>query len=299
MCTARFHACTPEHELPHLHQSHPPDGAHAWRAHSGHFARRLRSRGRQADSARAAIDRRLPRVARSNRAGERRRRAEAAPRVAIGHEDIRSTAFPIGSVLHIGLEGRSISFLVSLALESSSARALSALRMLRRFRPSPSPSRPPPRRRASPMPPSRAPRARATARMPVAARVLIVKPKPGAHLELRSDASGRFAAEHLVPGGPYRVEARAPGISAARDGISSRSASVLRARGVARPTRRGWRGEGERAEPAARAIAHGRVAHGERQRHSQAPAPEPRLHGAPADGARGDGDVGGVARTTG
>ena len=54
---------------------------------------------------------------------------------------------------------------------------------------------------------------------PVAAQVLIVNSRTGAQLELRSDAGGRFVAEHLSPGGPYRVEARAAGLSAARDGI--------------------------------------------------------------------------------
>lgn len=54
---------------------------------------------------------------------------------------------------------------------------------------------------------------------PVAAQVLIVNRRTGAQLLLRSDASGRYTAEHLSPGGPYRVEARATGISAARDGI--------------------------------------------------------------------------------
>jgi Carboxypeptidase regulatory-like domain len=53
----------------------------------------------------------------------------------------------------------------------------------------------------------------------VPAQVTIVNRTTGARLELRSDARGRFAAEHLRPGGPYRIEARAPGLSAARDGV--------------------------------------------------------------------------------
>jgi len=54
---------------------------------------------------------------------------------------------------------------------------------------------------------------------PVATQVTIVNRRTGAQLELRSDAGGRFAAEHLSPGGPYRVEARVTGLFAARDGI--------------------------------------------------------------------------------
>lgn len=54
---------------------------------------------------------------------------------------------------------------------------------------------------------------------PIAAQILIVNRRTGAQLELRSDAGGRFSAEHLSPGDPYRVEAHAPGLSAARDSI--------------------------------------------------------------------------------
>jgi len=54
---------------------------------------------------------------------------------------------------------------------------------------------------------------------PVPAQITIINASTGARLTLRADASGRFAAEHLAPGGPYRVEAHAPGISAALDGI--------------------------------------------------------------------------------
>ncbi len=62
-------------------------------------------------------------------------------------------------------------------------------------------------------------RATDSAGAPVSAQLLIINRRTGAQLELRSDAGGRFAAEHLSPGGPYRVEARATGVSAARDGI--------------------------------------------------------------------------------
>ncbi|MDQ2931550.1 MAG: carboxypeptidase regulatory-like domain-containing protein, partial [Gemmatimonadota bacterium] len=63
-------------------------------------------------------------------------------------------------------------------------------------------------------------RATDSAGAPLAAQVLIINRRTGAQLELRSDAGGRFVAEHLSPGGPYRVEARATGVSAARDGIT-------------------------------------------------------------------------------
>ena len=53
----------------------------------------------------------------------------------------------------------------------------------------------------------------------VPARIQIVNRTTGARLELRSDANGRFAAEHLSPGGPYRVEASARGLRSTRDGI--------------------------------------------------------------------------------
>ena len=53
----------------------------------------------------------------------------------------------------------------------------------------------------------------------VAAQIVILNRATGARLELRSDALGRFEAEHLTPGGPYRVEAHAAGLSAARDGV--------------------------------------------------------------------------------
>src|SRR5674476_786984 len=54
---------------------------------------------------------------------------------------------------------------------------------------------------------------------PVAAQIVILNRATGARLELRSDAAGRFEAEHLTPGGPYRVEAHAAGLGAKRDGI--------------------------------------------------------------------------------
>jgi hypothetical protein len=54
---------------------------------------------------------------------------------------------------------------------------------------------------------------------PVPAQITITNSSTGARLLLRADAAGRFAAEHLAPGGPYRVEAHAAGISAAQDGI--------------------------------------------------------------------------------
>ena len=52
-----------------------------------------------------------------------------------------------------------------------------------------------------------------------AAQIVILNRATGARFELRSDAAGRFQAEHLAPGGPYRVEAHAAGLAAARDGI--------------------------------------------------------------------------------
>jgi hypothetical protein len=55
--------------------------------------------------------------------------------------------------------------------------------------------------------------------VPMAAQIIIVNRATGARLDLRSDASGRFSAEHLSPGGPYRVEARAEGRQSVRDGI--------------------------------------------------------------------------------
>ena len=58
-----------------------------------------------------------------------------------------------------------------------------------------------------------------SSRAPVAAQVVILNRATGARLELRSDAAGRFEVEHLTPGGPYRVEAHATGLSATRDGI--------------------------------------------------------------------------------
>ena len=54
----------------------------------------------------------------------------------------------------------------------------------------------------------------------IPAQITITNGSTGARLLLRADAGGRFAAEHLAPGGPYRVEAHAPGLSAARDGIT-------------------------------------------------------------------------------
>ncbi|HXT49105.1 MAG TPA: carboxypeptidase-like regulatory domain-containing protein, partial [Gemmatimonadaceae bacterium] len=54
---------------------------------------------------------------------------------------------------------------------------------------------------------------------PVPAQITIINSSTGAQLLLRADVAGRFAAEHLAPGGPYRVEAHAPGISAAQGGI--------------------------------------------------------------------------------
>ena len=54
---------------------------------------------------------------------------------------------------------------------------------------------------------------------PVPAQITITNGATGARLLLRADVAGRFAAEHLAPGGPYRVEAHAPGLSAVRDGI--------------------------------------------------------------------------------
>jgi hypothetical protein len=55
---------------------------------------------------------------------------------------------------------------------------------------------------------------------PLPAQVTILNRATGARLVLRTDAHGRFAAEHLAPGGPYRIEARAPGLIAVRDGIT-------------------------------------------------------------------------------
>lgn len=54
---------------------------------------------------------------------------------------------------------------------------------------------------------------------PVPAQIVILNRATGSRLELHSDAGGRFEAEHLTPGGPYRVEAKATGLSATRDGI--------------------------------------------------------------------------------
>jgi hypothetical protein len=56
--------------------------------------------------------------------------------------------------------------------------------------------------------------------VPTRAQIVIVNRATGARLDLQSDANGRFSAEHLSPGGPYRVEGRADGRRAARDGIT-------------------------------------------------------------------------------
>jgi hypothetical protein len=55
---------------------------------------------------------------------------------------------------------------------------------------------------------------------PIRAQIVIVNRATGATLDLRTDADGRFAAEHLSPGGPYRVDARADGRRDTRDGIT-------------------------------------------------------------------------------
>ena len=56
--------------------------------------------------------------------------------------------------------------------------------------------------------------------VPVRAQIAIVNRATGARLGLRTDADGRFSAEHLSPGGPYRIEARADGRRDTRDGIT-------------------------------------------------------------------------------
>ncbi len=56
--------------------------------------------------------------------------------------------------------------------------------------------------------------------VPTRARIVIVNRATGARLDLRTDANGRFSAEHLSPGGPYRVEAHAEGLGGTRDGIT-------------------------------------------------------------------------------
>ena len=56
--------------------------------------------------------------------------------------------------------------------------------------------------------------------VPVRAQIAIVNRATGARLDLESDANGRFSAEHLLPGGPYRVDASAEGRRATRDGIT-------------------------------------------------------------------------------
>ncbi|HSU93317.1 MAG TPA: carboxypeptidase regulatory-like domain-containing protein, partial [Gemmatimonadaceae bacterium] len=56
--------------------------------------------------------------------------------------------------------------------------------------------------------------------VPIPAQIVIVNRATGARLNLRTDPNGRFSAEHLSPGGPYRVEARAGGRRETRDGIT-------------------------------------------------------------------------------
>jgi hypothetical protein len=55
---------------------------------------------------------------------------------------------------------------------------------------------------------------------PTRAQIVIANRATGATLAIRTDANGRFSAEHLSPGGPYRVDARAEGLRDTRDGIT-------------------------------------------------------------------------------
>ncbi|HEY2898420.1 MAG TPA: carboxypeptidase-like regulatory domain-containing protein, partial [Gemmatimonadaceae bacterium] len=55
---------------------------------------------------------------------------------------------------------------------------------------------------------------------PTPSQIVIVNRATGARLDLRTDANGRFSAEHLTPGGPYRVEARTDGLRGTTDGIT-------------------------------------------------------------------------------